>query len=322
MKNWIQIWCTVLVLTGLASTAEAGLLDKYLGKKDCKNCDCAADCAPESCKPTITRPCNRTVHTYQRRRSEIKPTCCDSCAAPEASCAPESACCTNGVRDQGCAPESCCDTNGCCDCGAPAGCCDNNSCDGNSCDGACCNVDPCKLAELIFESQTACYAKQRARAIHKLGRRYDCVCSPSVMVAFIYALNDADERVRAAAADEIGNQVKTNQCCCSPEVTAALTCALADCDGKVRRYAARALRICGYKIVKGSCDSCDSGACDNIGCCDQNGCAPAGNAIPVQEKTEEVKLAPAPPSEPSAYFPTQKKKASQNRLANLFGLLD
>eukprot|EP00913_Durusdinium_trenchii_P028448 g26676.t1 len=50
----------------------------------------------------------------------------------------------------------------------------------------------------------------------------------------IYALNDADERVRAEAADEIGDQLRKNPCCCSQNVIAALTAALGDCDKKDR----------------------------------------------------------------------------------------
>ncbi len=50
---------------------------------------------------------------------------------------------------------------------------------------------------------TACYAKDRRDAIDELGDEYSCVCHPEIMNAFVYALNDSDERVRAKAADEL-----------------------------------------------------------------------------------------------------------------------
>ncbi len=84
------------------------------------------------------------------------------------------------------------------------------------------------------------------------------------MSAFIYALNDADERVRRKAADEIGDQVRHNGCC-SPCVVAALTNALADCDRGVRREAEQALCLCGYDVVDGCCDQCDVACNDACG---------------------------------------------------------
>lgn len=140
-------------------------------------------------------------------------------------------------------------------------------CDDACVETACCPVtDACEIAELIYESQTACYAKDRRRAIQKLGNRYTCVCNPEIMAAFIYALNDADERVRKEAADEIGDQLRKYPCCCSPCVVQALTCALADCDRGVRRQAEEALEACGYEIVDGCCEvacdtTCGSGLC-------------------------------------------------------------
>jgi hypothetical protein len=98
--------------------------------------------------------------------------------------------------------------------------------------------------------------------------RYDCVCHPEVMCALIYALNDADERVRAKAADEIGDQLRKNPCCCSQKVVSALTCALADCHWMVRFQAKQALKRCGYCIV----DAC------HVGCCDMNCCGSACHA--------------------------------------------
>src|SRR4029078_13053440 len=107
------------------------------------------------------------------------------------------------------------------------------------------------------------------KAIEKLGNKFDCICNPEIMTAFVVGLNDCDERVRREAADEIGDQVRKN-CCCCPEVVAALTCALGDCDRKVVKQATQALEACGYEVVNGCCDTCATGpACGN------NGCAPA-----------------------------------------------
>jgi hypothetical protein len=230
--------------------------------------------------------------------------------------------------------------NGCLT-GAGAGCVDPNACchtNGNSClagDDGCCSVgckDACKIAELIYESQTACYAKDRAAAIHRLGDKYDCVCHPEIMSAFIYALNDSDERVRSKAADEIGDQIRRNSCCCSQCVVSALCNALADCDRKVRREAEQALRLCGYHIVNGCCkpikDTCvamDPGCCHNGNACAPAGCAPAGApaAIPAAPAAP-MEAAPAPPAEPKAYFPgkVSGQISSRRSLSNLFGLVD
>jgi len=164
---------------------------------------------------------------------------------------------------------------------------------------------------LIYESQTACYARQRRAAIRKLGNRYDCICNPEIMTAFVYALNDADHRVRTEAADEIGDQVRKN-CCCCPEVVAALTCALGDCDKGVVRQSEQALRLCGYEVVKGCCNNGCTTACNSTGC--NSGCAPAAPAMmPAHEPA-----APAP-------VPPEEKKASNSRrghLSTLLGLLD
>lgn len=98
-----------------------------------------------------------------------------------------------------------------------------------------------------------CYATHRRDAIHKLGDRYDCVCYPQVMNAFIYGLNDSDERVRSKAADEIGDQIRRNRCICGPPAIQALQRALGDCDRGVRRQAEQALKLSGYNIVDGRC---------------------------------------------------------------------
>jgi hypothetical protein len=148
------------------------------------------------------------------------------------------------------------------------------------------------------------------------------------MVAFIYALNDADEEVRAEAADEIGDQLKNNYCCCSREIVAALTCALADCDDDVRSEAEEALEACGYEIVDGCCNKCGHTACNTNACapagCTNTGAAPTVAPAPAEG---EAAPAPAPPEDPKAYFPsrlrqqqTNSNTGRSNRLANLFGL--
>lgn len=124
------------------------------------------------------------------------------------------------------------------------------------------------------------------------------------MTAFIYALNDADERVRREAADEIGDQVRKH-CCCCPEVVAALTCALGDCDRGVVRQAEQALRLCGYDVVKGCCNNGCSTACGTS-------CGPAAPAmVPANE-----------PAAPAPVPPEEKKASRPNRLSTLLGLLD
>ncbi|HUE17887.1 MAG TPA: HEAT repeat domain-containing protein [Planctomycetaceae bacterium] len=167
---------------------------------------------------------------------------------------------------------------------------------------------------MIYKSQTACYGRHRAHAVHELGA-YDCQCNPEIICAMVYSLNDADEHVRREAAEQIGHSLHRNHCCCSREVVAALTCALADCDRHVRRHAEKALRECGYEVVDGCCKpSC----CGPVG-----GCATAPmNAAPAP--------APAPPEDSKAYFPSRMQNqqtqqtvpSSTNRLSNLFGLLD
>ena len=139
------------------------------------------------------------------------------------------------------------------------------------------------------------------------------------MTAFIYGLNDCDERVRKEAADELGDQLRKNPCCCSCEVVTALTAALGDCDKGVRRQAEEGLRACGYEVVDGCCDK----GCCNTGC-GANACgsaAPMAHPAPAPEAAPAP--APAPPTEPKAYFPSRlnnptTKKTS--KLGNLFGL--
>ncbi|MCA9033752.1 MAG: HEAT repeat domain-containing protein [Planctomycetaceae bacterium] len=175
---------------------------------------------------------------------------------------------------------------------------------------------------------TACYAKDRRSAIHKLGNRYNCCCNPEIMNAFVYALNDSDERVRTEAADEIGDQIRKNKCCCSPCVVAALTCSLADCDRSVRRQAEEALEACGYEIVDGCCNSCGDTCCHDGGCT-AGGCTATPVSAPVMVQPQptpagDVVPAPAPPEDPQAFFPSRLHNKSQAKtkssLAGLFGM--
>lgn len=140
------------------------------------------------------------------------------------------------------------------------------------------------------------------------------------MCAFVYALNDCDERVRHEAADEIGDQVRKNGCCCmNDKVVEALTAALGDCDRGVRKEAEEALELCGYDVVdcKPTCGTgCGPRACGPA-------CAPACHApeaAPATPVAPEAAPAapPAPPTEKSAGAPSRRS----GRLANLFGLLD
>jgi len=209
----------------------------------------------------------------------------------------------------------------------------NVGCKTGCCPTTCCNADPCEVAHWIYVSQTACYAKDRRRALRRLGN-FNCVCNPEIMCAFIYGLNDADERVRAQAACEIHGQVKKHPCCCNEKVTSALICALGDCDRKVRRGAERALVACGYEVA-----NCNTFLACNTGCgvaapaCGVAApacgvAAPAAVAPPAAAPMyEEAAPAPAPPAaEPEAYFPSRlrdqqtRKAPVRNSLANLFGM--
>jgi HEAT repeat protein len=182
-------------------------------------------------------------------------------------------------------------------------------------------VDHCLLAKWIYKSQTSCYAKDRRKAIRYLGRHFNCQCSPEIMTAFIYALNDAVEDVREEAAVQIRYQVHKNGCCCSKEVVAALTAALGDCDKHVRRAAEKALEGCGYEVVKGCCRcvSCDPCSCNYGG--PRNWMKGGVPPTPADKKA-----APPAPGTQKVYFPAtlrySRPARSRARLANLFGLLD
>lgn len=335
--KWIRTFTAVVATLGVTGVAQAGLFNLGATCGAAKSCGCAPSCQPVCCKPTITRPCGTSVHTYQRKCSDIKPPCCNTgcapkccapapqcaapapqCAAPAAQCAPAPAprCAAPAPRCAAPAPR--------CAAPAPTRCAPAPTC----CQVRCCNADPCEIAELIYKSQTACYAKDRRSAIHKLGDKFDCVCNPEIMCALVYALNDSDERVRAKAADEIGDQIRANGCC-DCKVTAALTCALGDCDWQVRRQAEEALRACGYEVVDGCCNPCGSTGCGNTGC---GNVGPAAAPAPAPAPAEDnAAPAPAPPTEedPKAYFPsrlnqqqTLRPAQKRNRLSDLFGFLN
>ena len=255
----------------------------------------------------------------------------NGCAAP---CGAGNGCGTGCVGGAG---------NGCADPGCAAPC-------GDSC-CATTNNSACEIAQLIYTSQTACYPRQRRAALAKLGRKYDCVCNPEIMSAFIYGLNDADHRVRRTAADKIGDELRKNKCCCSQCTVEALTVALADCDRGVRRQAEQALKQCGYDIVdpctQVACDTgcvgnggagCDGGnGCGNGNSCVGTGCvggncgsvpmtAPAAAPSAVEPAAAPA-VAPAPPADTKAYFPKRMTdenarpvSAHKKSLNNLFGL--
>ncbi|WP_231743001.1 HEAT repeat domain-containing protein [Polystyrenella longa] len=205
----------------------------------------------------------------------------------------------------------------------------NKSCCGTAtdcCTTTCCNADPCEIAKLIYQSQTACYAKDRKSAIDELGDNFNCACNPEIMTAFIYALNDSDEDVRKEAADEIGDQLRKNPCCCSPELTAALTCSLGDCDRGVVRQAEEALEACGYEIVDGCCDPCCTTACATSY---STGTVAPSTAPAAPAEPKAVEPTPAPPESPEAYFPSRIRshqssngKSSAKGLAGLFSLVN
>ena len=172
------------------------------------------------------------------------------------------------------------------------------------------------------------------------------------MCAFVYALNDADERVRHQAAVEIAAQLKRNRCCCSEKVAQALMCALGDCDKKVRKAAEKGLCLCGYEVADacnlpcavascGSNPTCGAGPAAAAGCgpAAATNCGPAGMpaaapaVVPAPAPAaapapvEEAAPAPAPPAaEPEAYFPARIREQqtgasrARSKLANLFGL--
>ena len=291
---------TLAVLLTALNTAHAGV---FHGSGACKGSGCAEEWQPRCCAPTISRRC-ATVYTYQRRCNGAKPTCgsvaCSAatccvpvggarnCAAPrkcvaacKANCTAPGTFCSAGT-EACCAPIECqsaCSST----CRVPSTCverfCSPDEGCGNSCGtssrnlecfclhrGDCCSQENCKaIARLIYASMTSCYATDRRSCIHKLGDRYDCCCHPEVMNALVYGLNDTDERVRAKAADEIGDQIRRNRCIIGSPVVCALKKSLGDCDWRVRRQAEEALELAGFDVVDGCCRQqwCHSTACSN-----------------------------------------------------------
>lgn len=306
--------------------------------------NCAAparNCGPAACGPAAAANCAAPA-------ANCGPAAAANCAAPAANCGPAAAAnCAAPARNCGPAAANC--GPAAANCAAPAGNCGPAGCSARpstSCGAtAGCNSSACcGIAQWIYQSQTACYAKDRRAAIRRLGK-CDCSCNPEIMCAFVYALNDCDERVRAEAAWQIGHQVKCHPCCCSEKVSHALMCALGDCDKKVRKYAEKALCLCGYEVTS----ACNL-PCSATSTCGANGCGPVaahcgpaaatncGPAVMAPAATPatvaptapapagDVAPAPAPPAaEPEAYFPArirdQQSGASRTRtLGNLFGL--
>ena len=267
--KWLSIFVLSVLTINHCLPIEASLL-KFGGhsKSDCGECGSMSNCKPVICRPTHT-----TVFNYQRKYSNS----CGGCSATS-SCITDGSCCDRTCcAPGGCAPceeSTCCAPTQCavptgamCEatCNAPTACgsegCTSRSC--CSCGNDCHDTQSCKIiAQLIHKSMVGCYATERRSAIHRLSDHFDSCCHPEIMSALIYALNDSDERVRAKAADEIGDQIRRNRCICGAPVIRALRCALADCDRNVRREAQSALKLCGFKIVDGQCSgSCGDGYC-------------------------------------------------------------
>ena len=339
--KWIRTLAAVTALLGLSTSADAGLFS-WGGKCGAeKKCGAKPTCQPRCCKPTIQRPCESKTHTFQRMISKLTPPCCKpSCCAPKkvSCCAPAAKKCAPacGPKANSCAAPAAkkcapaCAPKGA-DCAAPtkAACGSDAGCGPKGGCGPKCDDNASEIAELIYASQTACYAKDRAKAIDRLGDRYDCRCNPEIMSAFAYALNDCDERVRHEAADEIGDQVRKHGCCCmTDKIVEALTMALADCDKGVRHEAEEALEACGYEIVDNCKPACGTGCGPKCG--SNGGCKPAGPASdPACHAPEAAPAAPAPMPEGGdaapAPAPPEEKSAARplklrSRLANLFGL--
>ena len=233
MKVTAFVLPVVLVAIGF-STSQAGLfdglksnlLDRLDRLRSTRKADergpkatAVADCEPgKKLREVVKQPCESTLHTYQRQTARPLPTGSRRCAKPPKPIAE----CETAAEAAAVAQR----------------------------------VAAISIARLIFQSQTSCYASDRRAAIHRLGDGYDCSKNPEILVAFVYALNDADESVRSKAADEIGDQVGQHPDCAAPEVIAALKVALGDCDKRVRREVRQALDACRIDVVRvrdGSC---------------------------------------------------------------------
>lgn len=209
--RWISLGLLATLLT--CSASPAGLFENFFCFRPATTSGgCTTDsCAPEGC----TTGCCPPRFTHQRRLSNIP-----------VPCKP------NYCSTDGCTEGDSCTAEGC-----------NKRCCNPACTDSTCHsrVRCCEIAELIHESMTACYAKQRYNAVHHLSDYFDCCCHPEIMHALVYALNDSHEKVRAKAADEIGDQIRRNRCVCSPSVITALRASVRDCDPEVRRQAQEAL---------------------------------------------------------------------------------
>ncbi len=344
--RWIWMSTNVVVLFAAVS-AHAGLFSK--------KSTCGENCG-RSCQPTIVRPCRPNVLCYQRKCSVVKAPCCPCTGAfPAARC-----------NVDGCGQS--CET----ECGASMSCSQGDLClpdesQSKPCCKSSCTNENCSNCEerrevacLIHQSMTACYARQRRNAVHHLSDYYDTCCHPEIMDALVYALNDCDERVRAKAADEIGDQIRRRKCCFGPNVVCALKYSLGDCDSTVRRQAEEALQLCGYKIVDGCCDGCcvshhhlqlpTSSAGENSGQLapvreseddapepipvpePEPPAPPVDKPMPMQLPTEEPARAPAAEPVPvtqtnynqTGYFPArlhqEYNRPKSRGLANLLGL--
>jgi hypothetical protein len=280
---------------------------------DCLQNACAAPCGPAGCAPCAA-PCGPGANAC----APCGPGA-GACAVPcgPAPCGPGANACAVpcGPGANACAVPCGPGANAC---AAPCGPGANACCPGDGCVGeVCCRRDDaCKVAKLIYKSQTACDPDDREDAIDDLGD-YDMVCYPEIMCAMVYALNDADPGVRAQAGDEIGDALEDNPCLATQCVIDALTCALADCDKEVVDQAEEALEAAGYEIV----DCCDT-PCDVAcapGACVPNGCAPMGQPVPMQGG-EGPAPAPAPPEDTKAYFPKQLPPNTGRPLSRKFSL--
>jgi len=277
------------------------------------NGSCGTNASTAACS---TKSCGGVKGLFGKLFGGCGKSCSTGCAPAAKGCAPAA------VAAAGCAAPAGRGGNGCAPAAAAAadpGCAAPRA----SCAPApkaerCCPNNTAEVAHLIHESQTACYAKQRRRAIIRLGR-LDCACNPEIMHAFAYALNDCDERVRHEAADQIRKQTRKNSCCCQAEVVAALTCALADCDRGVRRAAEKALQSCGYEVKNCNESKCAPAAktcapslaghkgCAPAAVAANKGCAPAAAGAAGCAPSAQA-LAPAAPAA-STYAPVTTEPA-------------
>lgn len=215
--RWISLGLLTTLIAG--TTCSAGLFDHFFTRTTIASSGCKTQlCTSEPC----TKECGTPQFTYQRNRSAIP------------------ALCTTGCCTDGCDKGDSCTTEG-----ASTRCC-NPVCTDSTCHS---QARCCEIAKLIHESMTACYAKQRYDAVHHLSDYYDCCCHPEIMTALVHALNDSHEKVRAKAADEIGDQIRRNRCVIGPMVVTALQGSLRDCDHDVRRQAQEALSWAGARAV-------------------------------------------------------------------------